>query len=1172
MWAHQPHIDVPDKMADTARAGIFVGMSELYKGYICYYPDTGEFEPVINAEFDPGVFPMLAYAASEKPVLPPPLPPSLPLPPLYVPVPLGKPEIAPVPLPQTQCPPPTPERSTEMAPPIRDAAPRDARRDLFSSGVPTHEPVPSLTLSPLHVPARVPLPPALPVNPLEMQTSRRAGSRVNAEFRHAAGTPVPGSLAVVMAWLAATWTAPYVAAHVAGSESAAGAPVTVVIFSGVASQLPPALRARGARVIEVDILIGGRLHDLVDVTPGAIGWHLRHAAQRGEIQSMHSAVPCETFSVAVDDADMVRSSDFPWGKPRLTAAQASRVFASNALVYFTLDLGMDVFRNGGQVTVENPSCRSDPALPHVMWPAKAHHASLFRTKPVMEFKAATGSVEITTPLCACGLDMQKYVTVLATPSAARVLAPLDGIVCTHGKHAERAYGVTSGGQRGGLVSARYPYLFCVVLACSHLGLLAPGIDLSGVSPLVVPAALGLSVSSRDQVPSSTARTTVPVRVQGVTHSVGTVPPLVFGSRGIPVVEVFSAPVRWLVGNGRIVSGYNVSAVDRVVAPNYTPPAGPGWWNDDDGDLSDDGDDTFTMEAAGVACYYQACVKVHHDACRAAVRTRYSQGTDGMVRHDVPRGYNEASNHQDCDLIWEAMLREMNSHEDCNTWTLRPATECYATGKSPIDSMWVYDCKVDATTSKFLMWKARLVARGDQMVYLRDYLDTYSGVVRHSTFRMFLAMCASDGLAVTGADVSTAYLHAPLRDYVVWMRMPRGFPSTINGVPGLCRLNMAIYGLKQSAREWAITVIAWLTEWGFKQCTSDRYMFVYDGQPGRLLLVIWVDDIFMGHSSDALRSSFMAAFTARFRVKDLGPLSQALGASVSQSLSEGWVSFSLVKYISDLARRFDLFENVSWADIPVPVQLAKECRDAEPTDAEVRHNIAEFAVLAGSVTFVATFARPDVAYAAHLLSTYSARPGAIHLKLARRVLGYLSRTRDMAITYRAGSADASMSFSPLDDGKPDRTGQPHLMVDTDHGVERSVTGWMFVFAGAAVTWAVRGQMLPALSSAESELYGLSTSVCDLLMCAQTLEEMGLVVGTVTLCTDSRGARLLAMDCAAAARTRHIHRRWYFVRYHIDEKRMYVRLVKGSLNRSNFLTKAVGGAPFAADRAYSMGVRE
>lgn len=62
----------------------------LYKGYICYYPDTGEFEAVINAKFDSHVFPMLANAKAEVPVEPAPLPPSLPLPPLYVPVPSGQ--------------------------------------------------------------------------------------------------------------------------------------------------------------------------------------------------------------------------------------------------------------------------------------------------------------------------------------------------------------------------------------------------------------------------------------------------------------------------------------------------------------------------------------------------------------------------------------------------------------------------------------------------------------------------------------------------------------------------------------------------------------------------------------------------------------------------------------------------------------------------------------------------------------------------------------------------------------------------------------------------------------------------------------------------------------------------------------------------------------------------
>ena len=64
----------------------------------------------------------------------------------------------------------------------------------------------------------------------------------------------------------------------------------------------------------------------------------------------------------------------------------------------------------------------------------------------------------------------------------------------------------------------------------------------------------------------------------------------------------------------------------------------------------------------------------------------------------------------------------------------------------------------------------------------------------------------------------------------------------------------------------------------------------------------------------------------------------------------------------------------------------------------------------------------------------------------------------------------------------------------------------------------------------------------------------------------------MDCAAAARVRHIHRRWYFVRYHIDEGHVEVVRIKGEANRANFMTKAVGGAAFAADRAYALGIRK
>ena len=167
---------------------------------------------------------------------------------------------------------------------------------------------------------------------------------------------------------------------------------------------------------------------------------------------------------------------------------------------------------------------------------------------------------------------------------------------------------------------------------------------------------------------------------------------------------------------------------------------------------------------------------------------------------------------------------------------------------------------------------------------------------------------------------------------------------------------------------------------------------------------------------------------------------------------------------------------------------------------------------------------------------------------------------------------SADYRPLETPAPDASGLPHLPVDTDHGVDRSVSGWLFVLAGAAVAWAVRAQQQPALSSSEAELYGLSTAVCDLLACTQAFEFLGLPLdGPVPVLSDSRGARLIAADSSVAARTRHIHRRWFFVRHHVDSGLLVLREVKGCMNHANFLTKPVGGAPFAADRAYAMGTR-
>lgn len=114
-------------------------------------------------------------------------------------------------------------------------------------------------------------------------------------------------------------------------------------------------------------------------------------------------------------------------------------------------------------------------------------------------------------------------------------------------------------------------------------------------------------------------------------------------------------------------------------------------------------------------------------------------------------------------------------------------------------------------------------------------------------------------------------------------------------------------------------------------------------------------------------------------------------------------------------------------------------------------------------------------------------------------------------------------------------------------------------------------MPALSSSEAELYGLSSAVCDLLGFINVLEEFQIKFdGAVAVLIDSRGARLLAEDAAAAARTRHVHRRWYFVTHYLTDGIIRLVPVKGTNNAANFLTKAVCGEAFARDRAYAMGI--
>lgn len=458
-------------------------------------------------------------------------------------------------------------------------------------------------------------------------------------------------------------------------------------------------------------------------------------------------------------------------------------------------------------------------------------------------------------------------------------------------------------------------------------------------------------------------------------------------------------------------------------------------------------------------------------------------------------------------------------------------------KKCIGCRYVYTTKYD-DAGNLVKRKARLVAQGFSQKEGVDYLETYSGVARKESHRLIFAIAASEDLELFVIDFDTAFLN-PNMDVVLYMRFPPGMAN----LPGKClEILKGLYGTKQGAMLWSKDLKKGLSDLGWRQLKTDKYVFT-DIKSN--MLSIHVDDLML-----ALRGSAEEKLNVRqgvcslFKAKDLGRATFYLGMNINQDLPARTIKISARTYILQTLARYKM-SNCNSVEVPMlPAgRVSKEdCPDtSSPEFNEMKQY--PFRELVATLAWIQMICRPDIAYAVSEHAKVQSNPALQHWAGLKRILRYLAGTIDTGLLYDGRKSNTLLGFADADWAG-------------DRDSRRSTTGWTFTYAKAAVTWCSKLQPTISLSSCEAEYMAMGDASKEAIWLHALLCELrNLPASAVPLVlhNDNKGAIELTKNPTSHARTKHIDIRFHFIRSLVSESKISISFIGTRKMIADILTK-------------------
>ncbi|RDB23169.1 Retrovirus-related Pol polyprotein from transposon TNT 1-94 [Hypsizygus marmoreus] len=530
----------------------------------------------------------------------------------------------------------------------------------------------------------------------------------------------------------------------------------------------------------------------------------------------------------------------------------------------------------------------------------------------------------------------------------------------------------------------------------------------------------------------------------------------------------------------------------------------------------------------------------HDRVLAAISEAGGIDPSTLEFDDEPKTWAEAQASPDAKRWEEGYHEELKSLKDMGVYKLVPRSEV-PQGTKVRKGRPVFRIKRDEN-GKAVRWKVRLVFKGFEQIYGKDYTKTTSPTARMESWRILLHIAATLGWDAQQIDIKTAFLYGLLpEEETQYMEQPPGFEE-----PGkedwVWLIQCGLYGMKQSGRIWNKTMNENMLWWGFTRLSCESCIYYRKTDAGTVIAAVHVDDFLSIASTKAENDRFKDQMRKVWTISDLGTVRFVVGIAIEWDRPNHTVKLSQTALIDKIIQQFGQKDA---APLSAPMEPGLKLRrvDQKLMSREDQMALAKlpYRSLVRCLLYLAISTRPDIAHAVQQLSQFLDSYSYAHWNAAIWVVRYLKGTRVLKLHLGGTNPIELLGFTDSDWAN---------CLDT----RRSVGGYVWCLGRGALSWHVQKQKTVAASSCEAEYVAAfeATKECIWLRALLLAIGFGQPDSTTMLC-DNNATIDLSEDPLLHARVKHIDIKFHFMRERVQSGEIQLRYINTKDNVADIFTK-------------------